>query len=86
MEPTQLRNCMTVLGWTAATLADQLECDRGLVTQWMKGTSEYSMPSVVAEWIKQRAKAALELPVPPPTMWRASMAGEPYAPGSAAIH
>jgi hypothetical protein len=77
---------MTLLGWTAATLAEQLECDRVVVTGWMKGTSQDSIPHVVAEWIRQRAKAALVLPVPPPTIWRSSMAGERYAPGSAAIH
>jgi len=77
---------MTLLGWTVSALAEQLECDRSVVTRWMRSASAYSMPPVVADWIKQRAKAALILPVPPPPIWRANMVGERYGQGSAAIH
>jgi len=77
---------MDLLGWTAATLAAQLECDRIVVARWMNGTSQTDVPPAVAEWITQRADAAVMLPVPPPTVWRASVAGRSYTPGSAAIH
>jgi len=77
---------MDLLGWTASTLAVQLECDRIVVTRWMNGASQTDVPPAVAEWITQRADAAMTLPAPPPTVWRASTTGESYTPGSAAIH
>jgi hypothetical protein len=86
MEPEKLRDYMDLLGWTSSTLAAQLECDRTIVARWMNGTSPTDMPSAVAEWITQRADAAMMLPVPPPTVWRASAAGVSYTPGSATIH
>ncbi len=86
MEPRHLRDCMDLLGWTASTLAAQLECDRIIVARWMNGTSQTDVPSAVAEWIIERADAAMTLPAPPPTVWRAGMAGASYIPGSTAIH
>ncbi len=77
---------MDLLGWTASTLAAQLECDRIIVARWMNGTSQTDVPPVVAEWITQRADAAMTLPAPPPTVWRAGMARASYPLGSAAIH
>jgi hypothetical protein len=86
MGPEKLRDCMDLLGWTSSTLAAQLECDRVIVTRWMNGTSTTDVPPAIAEWITQRADAAMMLPVPPPTVWRASTAGVSYTPGSATIH
>ncbi len=77
---------MDLLGWTAATLAAQLECDRIIVTRWLNGTAQTDVPDAVAEWITRRADAAMALPAPPPTVWRGGPAGESRTLGSATIH
>lgn len=73
-------------GLTALIRAEQLECDRALVALWMGGISPDGVPPAFAEWIAQRANAAMRLPAPPPAAWRANAAREPHRPGSATIH
>ncbi len=77
---------MEAQGWTASALAEQLDCDRAVVRRWMNGTSPDGLPPAVAEWIAQRADAAMMLPAPPPAAWRASGAREAHGSGSATIH
>lgn len=86
MGPQQLRDCMSLLGWTGATLAAQLGCGRSLVMRWMNGTSLTGMPPSVAHWIIQRANAVIAFPPPPLSLWQARTVRNTYKPTSATRH
>ena len=62
MTPTHLRDCMIILGWNAAALANQLRCREELVREWTQGTS--SIPLSVVRWLEARVAAVALLPAP----------------------
>ena len=82
MGPTQIKDCMALLGWTASTLADQLGCGRPVVVQWLNGTSAHGIPPAIADWIIRRADAAIALPAP--VGWRTRTGRQAYDYGRAA--
>jgi transcriptional regulator with XRE-family HTH domain len=82
MGPAQIKECMTLLGWSASTLADQLGCGRAIVVQWINGTSAHGIPPAIADWIIRRADAAI--PLPPPIGWRTRTGRQSYDQGWAA--
>lgn len=79
MNARNLRDCMTLLGWTPTSLAALLGCERYLIVQWIHGTSLNGVPPSVAEWIVLRTDAAVRLPAP--SGWRTRSGRHSYKMG-----
>ena len=62
MTATYLRDCMIILRWNAADLANQLCCREELVREWIRGTS--SIPLSVMRWVEARYDEAALLQTP----------------------
>lgn len=50
MTPNRLRQCLRVMNWTNATLAEALGCTETLVIAWALGYAE--LPDEVCHWIE----------------------------------
>ncbi|MDX8454570.1 DUF982 domain-containing protein [Mesorhizobium sp. VK9D] len=50
----RLRECLRLLTWEAADLAQELDCPRNDVTRWLEGRAP--VPLAVAAWIEALAK------------------------------
>ena len=62
MEPTRLRDCIKVLGWTQRGLARLLDRQEGTVRQWARGAVE--IPEDVAAWLDKLARYHERHPAP----------------------
>ena len=58
----RLRECLRILRWEAADLAQELACPRDDVARWLEGRSP--VPLAVAAWIEALVKAHGALPRP----------------------
>lgn len=64
MIPGRLRECLKILRWSAADLAEQLGCPESEVTTWLDGRAV--APIAVAAWLEALVKA--HRAVPPPSL------------------
>jgi hypothetical protein len=62
MIPGRLRECLNILKWSAADLAEQLRCLEIGVTAWLDGRTR--APIAVAAWLEALVKAYRALPPP----------------------
>ncbi|TPI44061.1 helix-turn-helix transcriptional regulator [Mesorhizobium sp. B2-9-1] len=58
----RLRECLKILRWEAADVAEELGWPRNDVTRWLEGRAP--VPLAVAAWIEALAKAHKVLPPP----------------------
>lgn len=68
MAPDELRNCLTTLRWTPATMADALGCDLSTVQEWLDGTDQ--IPPKTKVWINMLALVHREADQGRPTTLR----------------
>jgi hypothetical protein len=61
MNPTRLRECLHVLGWSARYLAQITARHEHQVRRWLKGAA---IPPEIAEWLESRVRAAERTPPP----------------------
>jgi hypothetical protein len=76
MIPGRLRECLKILRWKPADLAEELQCPPGEIAAWMDGRA--CPPLAVAAWIEALTKAHKALPAP-------GRGIPPLPPGSRAI-
>jgi transcriptional regulator with XRE-family HTH domain len=62
MIPGRLRECLKILRWSAADVAEQLGCPESGVTIWLDGRAV--APIAVAAWLEALVKAHKALPLP----------------------